>query len=42
MHKNDELQLCIESLNNFNFKFSVICIQESWLSQSDDNIFKGL
>ncbi len=34
--KIDELRLFIESLKNFNFMFSAICVQESWLLEGDD------
>ncbi len=34
--KIDELRLFIEHLNTFNFMFSAICIQESWLSKEAD------
>ncbi len=34
--KSDELRLFIEHLNTFNFMFSAICIQESWLSEEAD------
>ncbi len=34
--KIDELRLFIEHLKIFNFMFSVICIQERWLSEGAD------
>ena len=34
--KFDELKLFIEHLRDSNFEFSAICIQETWLSESDD------
>ncbi len=36
MQKIYELRLFIEHLKTFNFLFSVICIQESWLSEGAD------
>ncbi len=33
--KIDELKLFIDSLKTFNFMFSAICIQESWVSEGD-------
>ncbi len=32
----DELRLFIEHLKTYNIMFSVICIQESWLSEGAD------
>ncbi len=34
--KIDELRLFIEDLKNFNFMFSAIFIQDSWLSEGAD------
>ena len=34
--KFGELEIFIEQLNQVNFKFSAICLQESWLSTDDD------
>ncbi len=34
--KIDELRLFMEHLKTYNFMFSVICIQESWLSEGTD------
>ncbi len=34
--KIDELRLFIESLKIFNFMFSAICVQESWLAEGDN------
>jgi len=34
--KFDELKIFIEQLRNSSFEFSAICIQETWLSESDD------
>ena len=31
-----ELEIFVEQLNQLNFKFSAICLQESWLSTDDD------
>ncbi len=31
-----ELQIFVEHLKTFDFQFSAICIQESWLSEGDD------
>ena len=31
-----ELEPIIEALNTLNFKFSVICLQESWIDESED------
>ena len=39
--KFDELTIYIEELSKINFKFSVICLQETWLSDDVDlSIFK--
>ena len=32
----DELIVYIEELHKINFKFSMICLQETWLSENDD------
>ena len=41
--KFDELTIYIEELSKINFKFSVICLQEIWLSDDVDlSIFKKL
>ena len=34
--KFDELKLFVEVLNDMNFSFSAICIQEAWLGENDD------
>ncbi len=34
--KINEFRLFIESLKNYNFMFSAICVQESWLLEGDD------
>ncbi len=34
--KIEELRLFIEHLKTFNFMFSVICIEESWLPEGSD------
>ncbi len=34
--KFDELKLFVEHLKTFDFEFSAICIQESWLTEGDD------
>ena len=34
--KFDELLIHITELKNINFKYSVICLQETWLSEMDD------
>ena len=34
--KIDELLIHITELKNINFKYSVICLQETWLSEMDD------
>ena len=34
--KYDELIVYIEELHKINFKYSVICLQETWLSENDD------
>ena len=34
--KFDELTIYIEELSKINFKFSVICLQETWLSDDVD------
>ena len=34
--KFGELEILVEQLNQLNFKFSAICLQESWLSTDDD------
>ena len=34
--KYDELIVYIEELRIINFKYSVICLQETWLSENDD------
>ena len=34
--KFDELLIHITELKNNNFKYSVICLQETWLSEMDD------
>jgi len=33
--KIDELRIFVDSLKAFNFMFSAICLQESWLSEGD-------
>ncbi len=33
---SDELRLFITSIKRINYKFSAICIQESWLSKDND------
>ena len=34
--KFNELEAFVEDLGKHNFKFSVICLQETWLSDNDD------
>ena len=34
--KYDELIVYIEELRKVNFKYSVICLQETWLLENDD------
>ena len=34
--KFSEIETFLEKLNQINFKFSIICLQESWLSDNDD------
>ena len=34
--KFSELQAFIEELNTVNFKFSIICLQETWINESED------
>ena len=34
--KLSELEAFIEELNTVNFKFSVICLQETWIDESED------
>ncbi len=34
--KIDELRLFVENLKTFNFMFSAICVQESWLAEGND------
>ena len=34
--KCNELEAFVEDLGKHNFKFSVICLQETWLSDNDD------
>ena len=34
--KFGELDTCLEQLNQLDFKFTAICLQESWLSTDDD------
>ena len=34
--KFGELEIFVEQLNQLNFKFSAICLQDSWLSTDDD------
>ena len=37
--KYDELKIFTEELLDYDFKFDVICIQESWLGETDDPLF---
>ena len=34
--KFSELEAFIEDLNTVNFKFSIICLQETWIDESED------
>ena len=34
--KCSELEAFIEELNTVNFKFSIICLQETWIDESED------
>ena len=34
--KFSELDAFVDELSTLNFKFSIICLQESWLSENDD------
>ena len=34
--KFSELEAFIEEVNTVNFKFSIICLQETWIDESDD------
>ena len=34
--KHSEIEACLEEFNLINFKFSLICFQECWLSENDD------
>ena len=34
--KFNELEIFIEELNNINFKFNVICLKESWITDNSD------
>jgi len=34
--KFSELEVFVEELNIINFKFSVICIQETWIDECED------
>ena len=34
--KFDEVVVQISELNKINFKYNVICLQETWLSETDD------
>ena len=40
--KYDELQIFTQELLGYDFKFDVICIQESWLGGNDDLLFYSL
>ena len=37
--KYDELQIFTQELLDYDFKFDVICIQESWLGGNDDPLW---
>ena len=40
--KYDELNIFTEELLDYDFKFDVICIQESWLGETDDPLVYGI
>ena len=40
--KYDELKIFTEELLDYDFKFDVICIQESWLGETDDPLFYSI
>ena len=37
--KYDELKIFTEEIFDYDFKFDVICNQESWLGETDDPLF---
>ena len=34
--KCSELEAFVDELSTLNFKFSIICLQETWMSETDD------